>query len=70
MISVFDLKKLALISSFNPQRVKPKTRGEADFVGYLPHVKRFLELDSKGNLFLFHLPGRKWRKKVIFSAKR
>ena len=70
MVSVFDLKTLSKRLSFNPQRVKPKTRGEVVFMGYLPHLKRFVELDSKGNLFLFYQPGRKWRKKNIFSAER
>lgn len=70
MVSLFDLKTLAIVSTFNPCRTKPKTRGEVGFMGYLPHLKRFVELDSKGNLFLFHQPGRKWRKEIIFSAAR
>ncbi|NOY75606.1 MAG: hypothetical protein GXP32_07420 [Kiritimatiellaeota bacterium] len=69
-VTVFDLKKLSVVSTFNPMRIKPKTRGHSLFIGYLPHAKRFVELDSKGNLFLFHQPGRKWRKMMIFSAKR
>jgi hypothetical protein len=70
MVSLFDMKKLTVVSTFNPLRIKPKTRGEVRFMGYLPHLQRFIELDSKGNLFLFHKPGRKWRKMIIFSAKR
>ena len=70
MVSLFDLKKLSVVTTFNPRRIKPKTRGEGRLIGYLPHLKRFVELDSKGNLFLFHLPGRKWRKMMIFAAKR
>jgi hypothetical protein len=69
-ISLVDLKSLEKIDSFSPEKLKPKTHGSALLLTYLPHLKKYLLLDSLGNLSLFYRPGKKWRKNLIFSAEK
>ena len=69
-ISIADLKRLELIDSFSPEKLKPTTKGGALLLSYLPQIERYMVLDNQGNLSLFYRPGRRWRKEVIFSAEK
>ena len=64
------MSDFAQISTLIPERIKPKTKAGALFLSYLPHIEKYIVLDTKGNLCLYHQPGKKWRKKIIFSAKK
>lgn len=69
-ISIIDLKSLQALDSFSPEKLKPKTKGGAVLLTYLPHHKKYLLLDNQGNLSLFVRPGKRWRKDLIFSAEK
>ena len=69
-VSIADLKSLEIIDSFIPEKLKPVTKGGALLLAYLPHIDRYMLLDTQGNLSLFYRPGRRWRKQLIFTAEK
>ena len=69
-ISIIDLQSLKKIDSFSPEKLKPKTKGNALLLAYLPQHKKYLVLDNQGNMSLFYRPGKRWRKRLIFSPER
>jgi hypothetical protein len=69
-VSIIDIKTLKEISHFDPGRTKPRTTGTPIIVAYLAQQDKYLELDTMGNLCLFRLPGKKWKKEIIFSAEK
>ena len=69
-LTFFSIPKMEKISDLQPGKIKPKTAAGALFVNYLPHLDKYVVLDTQGSLFLYNLPGRKWRKELIFSAKK
>lgn len=69
-ITFFSIPKMETVAELVPAKIKPKTVAGALFLTYLPHMERYVVLDTQGTLCLYHKPGRKWRKKVIFSAKK
>ena len=66
-IAVINLKTFETTGSFVPQKLKPKTLGDAVLIGYLPHLKKYIVLDDQGNMALYYRPGRRWHKKAIFT---
>jgi len=69
-ITFFSMSDLESTAKLIPRKIKPKTKAGALFLSYLPHMERYIVLDKKGNLCLYHKPGKKWRKKILFSAKK
>ncbi len=69
-VSIIDLKSLKKLDSFSPEKLKPKTKGDALLLSYLPQHKKYLLFDGQGNMSLFYRPGRRWRKTLIFSQKQ
>ncbi|MBN1864475.1 MAG: hypothetical protein JW808_06205 [Victivallales bacterium] len=69
-IRFVNLSDFSEIQGVEPPRIKPPTSGAAVLLSYLEHLDRYMLLDSSGNLCLYHKPGKKWRKDLIFSAQR
>lgn len=71
-ITVFDVPDLREIADFIPANVNPKTNGYALFADYLDHQKKYVVIDSYGNLCLYakYLKSKKWKKKIVLSAKK
>jgi hypothetical protein len=66
-LSVPDLKETA---SFSPSAKKPKTHGDILIVAYISHCEKYLGLDNQGNCYLLYKPTKKWRKTLLFSARK
>lgn len=69
-LTFFSIPKMETISDLLPGKIKPKTAAGALYVTYLSHLDKYVVLDTQGSLFLYDKPGRKWRKEIIFSAKK
>ena len=71
-ISVFEVPDLTEVSDFIPANVNPKTKGYALFTDYLEHQNKYVVIDSYGNLCLYakYSKSKKWKKKIILSAKK
>lgn len=69
-ISLYSLPDLKETTAIDPAKSKPRTKGSALFVTYLNHHEKYMILDSHGNLGLYYKPRGKWKKDLIFSAKK
>ncbi len=69
-ISIINTNTMKEVSHFDPGKVKPHTSGSPVLISFLPRSGKYLVLDSRGNLCLFRLPGKKWKKEIIFSAQK
>jgi hypothetical protein len=71
-ISIFDVPDLAEVADFIPANVNPKTKGYALFTDFLFNQNKYLVIDSYGNICLYakYLKSKKWKKKIILSAKK
>ena len=69
-LNFFSMQKFDNVAKLIPAKIKPKTKAGALFLSFLPHMDRYMILDTMGTLSLYYKPGKKWRKKIIFSAKK
>jgi hypothetical protein len=71
-IAVLELSDLNEVSDFIPANVSPNTNGYALFADYLEQQNQYLMMDSYGNLCIYakYLKSKKWKKKIILSAKK
>ena len=66
-IKILDMQTMETVGEFSPEKIKPKTLGNALLADYLPHLQKYMIMDMNGNLSLFYKPGKRWRKRLIFS---
>ncbi len=69
-VKLLRLSDFSEIPGIVPPRVKPHTAGAAVLLSYLEHHDRYMILDSSGNLGIYNKPGKRWHKKMIFSAQK
>lgn len=69
-ITFVSMDDFSVITNLIPSRIKPKTQAGALLFSYLKHHDRYVLLDTQGTLCLYHKPGKKWRKQIIFSATK
>ncbi len=61
---------MILEDSVSSGKLRPKTKGEILYINYLPHQEKYIVFDSFGNLYLLFKSQRRWKKIIIFQAKR
>jgi len=69
-VEIYSLPDLLLEGTIVSPLIRPKTKGRALFINYLPHHDQYVEFDSYGNLYMLYLKNRRWSKTMIFSAKK
>lgn len=69
-IEIYSLPDLLLEDSIIAPEVRPRTKGRALFVNFLPHHDKYILFDSYGHLYLMYLKKSRWSKIIIFSAKK
>ncbi|OGV52214.1 MAG: hypothetical protein A2017_18390 [Lentisphaerae bacterium GWF2_44_16] len=69
-IVVLSVPSLDEIATFAPKNVKPATYAPIILAEYLPNRDGIVMLDEHGNMYLMTQPSKRWKKTMIFSAKK
>jgi len=69
-VEIYSLPDLLLEDTIASPLIRPKTKGRALFINYLPHHDQYVAFDSYGNLYMLYPKNRRWSKTIILSAKK